>query len=43
MAARIGIENWNDGAANTDVPFFPDCPVGWDDSPRYGKGTRMVT
>ena len=42
-AARIAIENWRDGAANTDVPFFPDCPVGWDDSPRYGKGTRMVT
>jgi hypothetical protein len=42
-AARIGIENWKDGAAHTDVPFFPDCPVGWDDSPRYGKGTRMVT
>ena len=42
-AARIGIANWKDGAASTDVPFFPDCPVGWDDSPRYGSGARMVT
>ncbi len=40
-AARIAIRNWKD--TFTDVPFFPDCPVGWDDSPRYGAGARMVS
>jgi len=25
-----------------DVPFFPDCPVGWDDSPRFGASAHMV-
>ena len=24
------------------VPFFPDCPVGWDDSPRFGAAAHMV-
>ena len=42
-AARIAIENWKRTLPNTDVPFHPDCPVGWDDSPRYGAGARMVT
>jgi len=42
-AAAIAIDNWKRTAPGTDVPFFPDCPVGWDDSPRYGAGTRMVT
>ena len=40
-AAQIAIQNWKETL--TDVTFFPDCPVGWDDSPRYGAGARMVT
>lgn len=42
-AAVIAIRNWQDTLPNTDVPFYPNCPVGWDDSPRYGAGARMVT
>ena len=25
------------------MPFFPDCTVGWDNSPRVGASARMVT
>ncbi len=37
------IESWKQAAAKVSVPFFPDCPVGWDDSPRFGASAHMVT
>lgn len=36
------IRVWKETAAKLSVPFFPDCPVGWDDSARYGSGAAMV-
>jgi hypothetical protein len=34
---------WKEAAAKVSVPFHPDCPVGWDDSARYGSKAVMVT
>ena len=34
---------WKESAAKVSVPFHPDCPVGWDDSARYGSKAAMVT
>lgn len=42
-AAVRTIELWKQTAAKVSVPFFPDCPVGWDDSPRFGASAHMVT
>jgi len=48
-----GLSPYSDGAVNSirqwvrmtgrcDVPFYPDCPVGWDDSPRFGNSAHVV-
>lgn len=42
-AAERSIQAWREMAAKVNVPFFPDCPVGWDDSPRFGPSAHMVT
>ena len=42
-AAVHTIDLWKETAAKVSVPFFPDCPVGWDDSPRFGASAHMVT
>jgi hypothetical protein len=42
-AAFKTVEVWRQKAAKVSVPFFPDCPVGWDDSPRFGASAHMVT
>jgi hypothetical protein len=42
-AALHTIGTWKQTAAKVSVPFFPDCPVGWDDSPRFGASAHMVT
>jgi hypothetical protein len=42
-AAFKTIALWKQTAAKTSVPFYPDCPVGWDDSPRFGSGSHMIT
>ncbi len=42
-AAVRSIQAWRETAAKVSVPFFPDCPVGWDDSPRFGASAHMVT
>jgi hypothetical protein len=36
------IRQWRKMRDRCDVPFFPDCPVGWDDSPRFGASAHMV-
>lgn len=43
IAAAESIQAWRQTAAKVSVPFFPDCPVGWDDSPRFGASAHMVT
>ena len=42
-AALHTIRLWKEAAAKMTIPFFPDCPVGWDDSARYGSNAVMVT
>jgi hypothetical protein len=37
------IRAWKKNTARCNVPYFPDCPVGWDDSPRFGRSAHMVT
>lgn len=41
--ALSSLRAWKETAAKVDVPFFPDCPVGWDNSPRFGPAAHMVT
>jgi hypothetical protein len=40
--ALKAVAQWQNLAHKASVPAFPDCPVGWDDSPRYGPNSRMV-
>ena len=40
--ARFGIERWKREGDKLDIPYFPECPVGWDNSPRYGKNAKIV-
>jgi hypothetical protein len=35
------IERWKDDHEKVGVLYFPDCPVGWDNSSRYGKGAHI--
>lgn len=41
--AMATIESWKQTRGKLGVPFYPDCPVGWDDSARFGSGAHMVT
>lgn len=38
-AAKSTIKRWKVEADSYHVPYFPDCPVGWDTSARYGDQT----
>lgn len=40
LAALNTIRLWKEGAAKVTVPYFPDCPVGWEDIARY-VATRL--
>jgi hypothetical protein len=42
-ACAVTIRGWKEIRAASSVPFYPDCPVGWDDSPRFGHGAHVVT
>lgn len=35
IGASEAITAWKTTRENIDVPFFPSCSVGWDDSPRF--------
>lgn len=35
------ISRWKDDNKKVAIPYFPDCPVGWDNSSRYGKGAHV--
>ncbi len=37
------IKTWKKDLSQITIPYFPDCPVGWDDSPRFGATAHMVT
>jgi hypothetical protein len=41
-AAANTIGSWRELEKQMTVPFFPDCPVGWDDSPRFGTYSGVV-
>jgi hypothetical protein len=38
--AAASIRAWRKQRSQCNVPTFPDCPVGWDDSPRFGLGSH---
>lgn len=40
--AERAIRRWNDAASKLDVTYFPDCPVGWDDSSRYTNRSHVI-
>jgi len=42
-AAAQTVAYWRQLREKSPVPFFPDCPAGWDDSPRRGTNSQMVT
>jgi len=39
--AEWSIHVWKDQSAGIKVPYFPQCPVGWDNSPRYGRNAKL--
>jgi hypothetical protein len=41
--AAQAIPYWRQLREQCAVPFFPDCTVGWDNSPRIGPSARMIT
>jgi len=40
-AVRKSIMSWRDTASKLELPYFPDCPSGWDDSPREGARAHV--
>ena len=40
VAAERSVQLWKGTAPKIDIPYFPDCPVGWDNSPRYGNNAH---
>jgi len=40
--ALTAIRSWQETGRQMTVPFFPDCPVGWDDSPRFSTSSHIV-
>ena len=41
-AAEHAVRQWKETAPKLAVPYFPDCPVGWDDSPRIASKAHVV-
>jgi hypothetical protein len=35
------INLWKATAPKVNLPYFPDCPVGWNNSPRYAKNAHI--
>lgn len=42
-AAFKTVGGWRDTAAEMSVPYFPDCPAGWDDSPRFAARSHVIS
>jgi hypothetical protein len=36
QGAETAIKVWKEQAPGLKIPYFPNCPVGWDNSPRTG-------
>lgn len=36
------IRTWRSAQAECSVPYFPGCPVGWDDSARFGTSAHVA-
>jgi hypothetical protein len=36
LGATEAVRTWKEKRQLVDVPFFPTCSAGWDDSPRFG-------
>jgi len=48
VGCERGIRHWHDmhhamSEGANKLPYFPECPVGWDNSPRYGKNAHVFT
>jgi hypothetical protein len=41
-SAERAIQRWTWMAGQMKLPYFPQCPVGWDNSPRVGKNAHVV-
>jgi hypothetical protein len=41
LMCENAIKRWNERAKVKGVPYFPECPVGWDNTPRYGKNAHV--
>ncbi len=41
-AVESSIQLWKADHQKVGLPYFPDCPIGWDNSPRYGNRAHMV-
>jgi hypothetical protein len=39
--AVASIRQWQALTKKSSVPAYPDCPVGWDPSPRFGRSAHM--
>jgi hypothetical protein len=37
VMAEGAIRHWKEQAGKVKVPYYPQAPVGWDNSPRYGN------
>ncbi|HEY1793184.1 MAG TPA: glycoside hydrolase family 99-like domain-containing protein [Opitutaceae bacterium] len=42
QGAAKSIDTWESQKRLCNVQTFPDCPVGFDDSPRFGTGSHMA-
>jgi hypothetical protein len=40
-AVERSVERWKKERSWYQVPYFPDCPVGWDTSARFASQTRI--
>jgi hypothetical protein len=36
------IQMWKTDHQKVGLPYFPDCPIGWDNSPRYARRAHIV-
>ncbi len=39
--AEFAIKVWKEQAPPLKIPYFPNCAVGWDNSPRYGPRAKV--
>jgi Glycosyltransferase WbsX len=42
VGARDAIALWQQKKAALNIPYFPTCSVGWDDSPRFGESSSVA-